>query len=122
MIDLDTTALDPIIFKIKALTITDTGSTDESGDITITMFNSYTPTITPPTSQATTESMIVNQDGTFLFDKFISSDLNYPATNYQVIDVSHPARVFTSVEDNPATSQKKLTIDTTSLGIISFTI
>ena len=36
MIDLDTTVLDPIVFKIKALAITDTGSTDESDAITIT--------------------------------------------------------------------------------------
>ena len=36
MIDMDTTELDPIVFKIKALAITDTGSTDESADITIT--------------------------------------------------------------------------------------
>ena len=60
MIDLDTTALDPIVFKIKALTITDTGSTDESVDITVTIFNSYTPTISPPTSAATSVDKDLN--------------------------------------------------------------
>ena len=60
MIDLDTTALDPIVFKIRALTITDTGSTDESVDITFTIFNSYTPTISPPKSAVTLVDMIIN--------------------------------------------------------------
>lgn len=68
MIDLVITELTNIVFKIKAITTTDTGSTNESGDITIIVNQDYTPSIQPPLNVVTTVRVYHNADGTYLFD------------------------------------------------------